>query len=62
VRFVIFEQEIVGLVAEQPLPSILDDQLGRRFRLILIPYRAFNHLLTPEDQRRISEETAKQVS
>ncbi len=26
--------------------------LGRRFRAILIPYRAFLHLLTPEDERR----------
>ena len=26
--------------------------LGRRFKLIMIPYRAFLHLLTPEDQRR----------
>ncbi|MBI2931673.1 MAG: class I SAM-dependent methyltransferase [Planctomycetes bacterium] len=27
-------------------------RLGRRFRLILIPFRAFQHLLTPEAQRR----------
>ena len=27
-------------------------QLRRRFRLVLIPYRAFQHLLTPTDQRR----------
>lgn len=29
-----------------------DFQLGQRFRLVMIPYRAFLHLLTPEDQRR----------
>lgn len=26
--------------------------LGRRFNLVMIPYRSFLHLLTPEDQRR----------
>ena len=26
--------------------------LNRRFKLVMIPYRAFLHLLTPEDQRR----------
>jgi len=26
--------------------------LGRRFKLIMIPYRVFLHLLTPKDQRR----------
>lgn len=26
--------------------------LGRRFKLVTIPFRAFLHLLTPEDQRR----------
>ena len=29
-----------------------DFSLGRRFKLIMIPYRAFLHLLTPEDQRQ----------
>ena len=29
-----------------------DFSLGRRFKLVTIPYRAFLHLLTPEDQRR----------
>jgi len=29
-----------------------DFSLGRRFRLAMIPYRAFLHLLTPEDQRQ----------
>lgn len=29
-----------------------DFSLGRQFGLILIPYRAFQHLLTAEDQRR----------
>jgi len=29
-----------------------DFSLGRQFKLITIPYRAFLHLLTPEDQRR----------
>ena len=29
--------------------------LGRRFKLVTIPYRAFLHLLTPEDQRRALE-------
>jgi ubiquinone/menaquinone biosynthesis C-methylase UbiE len=29
-----------------------DFSLGRRFRLITIPYRAFLHLMTPEDERR----------
>lgn len=29
-----------------------DFDLGRRFELAIIPYRAFLHLMTPEDQRR----------
>ncbi len=29
-----------------------DFSLGRRFQLIAIPYRAFLHLMTPEDERR----------
>jgi ubiquinone/menaquinone biosynthesis C-methylase UbiE len=29
-----------------------DFSLGRRFNLIMVPYRAFMHLLTSEDQRR----------
>ena len=29
--------------------------LGRRFKLVAIPYRAFLHLLTPDDQRRALE-------
>lgn len=29
-----------------------DFSLGRRFQLVMIPYRAFLHLLTPKDQRR----------
>jgi len=32
-----------------------DFSLGRRVKLIMIPYRAFLHLLTPKDQRRALE-------
>ena len=31
-----------------------DFDLGREFKLIMIPFRAFLHLLTPEDQRQKS--------
>ena len=40
-----------------------DFSLGQRFNLIMIPFRAFHHLLTPEDQRlalgRIREHLAE---
>ena len=32
--------------------NMVDFSLDRRFKLIMIPYRSFLHLLTPEDQRR----------
>jgi ubiquinone/menaquinone biosynthesis C-methylase UbiE len=32
-----------------------DFSLGQRFNLVMIPYRAFLHLLTPEDQRQALE-------
>ena len=32
-----------------------DFLIGQRFRLAIIPYRAFLHLLTPEDQRKALE-------
>ena len=32
VRFVILEREVFGLIIEQPLPSVLDDQLRKRSR------------------------------
>ena len=31
-RFVVFEQEVLGLIVEQPLPAILDHQLRQRPR------------------------------
>lgn len=32
--------------------NMVDLDLGRRFPLVLVPYRSFNHLLTPADQRK----------
>lgn len=32
--------------------NMRDLSLGRRFKLVMIPYRAFLHLLTPKDQRQ----------
>jgi len=36
--------------------------LGRRFKMVTIPYRAFLHLLTPEDQRRALERIREHLS
>lgn len=32
--------------------NMIELALGRQFPLVLVPYRSFNHLLTPADQRR----------
>jgi len=53
----IFRQKIANLNAETQshIRIVKDDMrsfsLKDRFKLIIIPYRAFLHLLTPEDQR-----------
>ncbi len=54
----IARQKISGLSAEtqQRIELVEGDMRdfswGQRFQLIMIPYRAFLHLLTPKDQRR----------
>lgn len=45
------EPEVRGRV-QMVEGDMRDFSLGRRFRLVMIPYRAFLHMMTPDDQRK----------